>query len=85
MVVVVVCPSYIPELGETDVSADIPGIVYISRQSPLSTQTGLDNYTAAQWSSLIGRDLRDTLLSLVELYYASAKVYAITTHRKGFG
>ena len=28
-----VCPSYIPELGETDVSADIPGIVYISRQS----------------------------------------------------
>ena len=33
----------------------------------------------AEWSSLIGRDPPDTVLSLVESYYADAKVYAITT------
>ena len=33
-------------------------------------------------STLIGRDPRDTLLSLVEPYYPRAKVYAITTHLK---
>ena len=35
-----------------------------------------------EWSTLIGPDCRDTVLSLVEPYYAGAKVYAITTHLK---
>ena len=30
----------------------------------------------SEWSTLIDRDCRDTLLSLVEPYYAGAKVYA---------
>ena len=36
----------------------------------------------SEWSTLIGRDCRDTVFSLVELDYADAKVYAITTHLK---
>ena len=35
-----------------------------------------------EWSTLIGPDYRDTVLSLVEPYYAGAKVYATTTHLK---
>ena len=35
---------------------------------------------SSDWSSLIGPDSRDTVLSLVENYYTGAKVYAITTH-----
>ena len=38
----------------------------------------------AEWSTLIGPDYRDTVLSLVEPYHAGAKVYAITTHLKAF-
>ena len=33
----------------------------------------------AEWSSLIGPDCLDRVISLVEPYYAGAKVYAITT------
>ena len=36
----------------------------------------------SEWSTLIGRDPRDTVLSLVEPYYDGAKVHAITTHIK---
>ena len=36
----------------------------------------------AAWSTLIGPEPPDTVLSLVELYYAGARVYAITTHLK---
>ena len=35
----------------------------------------------AEWSTLIGPDCPDTVLWLVEPYYASAKGYAITTHK----
>ena len=38
--------------------------------------------SVSEWSTLIGRDCRDTVLSLVEPYYAGAKVYAITTQLK---
>ena len=40
------------------------------------------NHHPADWSTLIGRDPRDTVLSLVEPYYAGAKVHAITTQLK---
>ena len=40
--------------------------------------------SAAEWSTLIGRDPPDTLFWLFELYSAGAKVYAITTHLKAF-
>ena len=36
----------------------------------------------AEWSTLIGPDCRDPVLSLVEPYYPGSKVYAITTHLK---
>ena len=37
-----------------------------------------------EWSTLMSRDSPDTALSLVELYYAAAKVYAITTQVKAW-
>ena len=37
-----------------------------------------------EWRTLIGRDPRDTVFSLVELDYADAKVYAITTNLRHF-
>ena len=40
------------------------------------------SHLTAEWSTLIGRDPRDTVLWLVEPYFAGAKVYAITTHDK---
>ena len=36
----------------------------------------------AEWSTLIGPDCPDTLLSLADIYHPDAKVYAITTHFK---
>ena len=43
---------------------------------------GLISLCKAEWATLIGRDCRDTVLSLVKPYYAGAKVYAITTYLK---
>ena len=40
------------------------------------------DFSQAEWSTLIGPDPADTVLSLVEPYYAGTKVYAIKTQLK---
>ena len=48
----------------------------------VSIKLGVVSLTPKQWNTLIGRDPPDTVFSLDEPDYASAKVYAITTHLK---
>ena len=40
------------------------------------------SYRKPEWSTLIGRDCPDTVPSLVELYHACAKFYAVTRQDK---
>ena len=41
-------------------------------------------HSVTEWSTLIGPDPRDPLLSLVEPSYAGTGVYAITTHLQAY-
>ena len=56
-----------------------PGPLYSQASRGLTPSTTYNPGYQVEWSTLIGPD---TLLGLVEPYYAGTKVYAITTHLK---
>ena len=62
-----------PEHGQAGVEV---GLGWVEAGGP---DTGIQAVLWSEWSTLIGPDHRDTVLSLVEPYSAGAKVYAITT------
>ena len=64
---------------------NISSVIYFAqlrKQRPFHRFVFLHQFLgpAPQCSTLIGRECRDTLLSLIESYCAGAKVYAITAH-----